>query len=679
VAGTLGLVALPTAAERADTTTVLSYLGAFHQIVADTADGYLFFSEGPSSDSLLSGPQATGPLFVSTLTGSLIATVDQGDGVEGMTLSPDGKTLYVALAGTDAVAAIDIASIKTDPTAPTQTLYPLTSGDVPYSVAVQSGDVWVSYNVGTNAGSAAIGDIDLSAATNSSAFAPATAGPSTWYSAPDLAADPDNSGALVATQYESRPSAATFNTNVVPATPLSTGTICASQVNVIAGGATFAAPCGHQVSVFSMNDVSTVVGAYPAGTNGAAAVAIAPDGTVAIGAQGTTVINTGGGTDDVDYVFSPGGGTAPRNIIHFAPGSDNLYEGGGLAWAADGSELFSVISAYGASGTNGSTWNFVLQAFREPETTRATLTLGGTSSADIGKNVTITGTLQLGTGNPPVGTPIAITRTLAGKDAKKFTVKTGTKGTFSLTDKPAALGTYTYTVSYAGNSTTQSATRTRAVTITRIPTSLSLTTSKGSVAYRTKVAITAHLGTTYTGRTVTIYAQAFGTSARKEIRSGRVNAKGELTAYYSPSNSTTFSAYFSGDARYAARTVTHNVYVGVGVSMSISGYYTSEHIGSTLYRVFHHTATMKAPVTVSPNKHGECVQMEIQQYFNGTWNADGTSGCGTLGSASKVIWNIGLTNATGGQYRIRADFIRSSKDRTNLDADSSWYYFTVVT
>jgi DNA-binding beta-propeller fold protein YncE len=144
VAGTIGLVTLPTAAARADTSTVLSYLGAFHQVVADTADGYLFFSEGLSSDSLLTD-QASGPLFVSSLSGVLVATIDQGDGVEGMALSPDGKTLYVALSGTDEVAGIDIASIKTDPTAPAQTLYPLTTGDVPYSVAVQSGEVYARH------------------------------------------------------------------------------------------------------------------------------------------------------------------------------------------------------------------------------------------------------------------------------------------------------------------------------------------------------------------------------------------------------------------------------------------------------------------------------------------------------------------------------------------------------
>jgi hypothetical protein len=691
LAGVFGLIALPMAAARADTTTVLSVLGSFHQIVADTADGYLFFSEGPGSDSLLTEPNDSSPLIVTNLTGTVVATIDNGDGVEGLAL--DGGTLYAALAGTDQVAAIEIATIKSDPSSPTQTMYPLATGDVPYSLAVQSGKVWVSYNVGTTAGTAAIGDINLSASTPSSAFEPATAGPSTWYSAPGLAADPDPTGTtLLAYQGDSNPAAAaTFSTTTDPATPISapgnigsagSGTACGgvSQVAVVPGGAGFAASCGgHQVNVYSTQDVTKPAGtSYATPGGGPAAVAIAPDGTVAVGALGTTVINAGNNTGDVAYVYSPGGGTAPRNIFDFAPGYSNEYEAGGLAWAADGSELFAVVYAYGASGTSGTTWNVVLQTFREPETTRATLTLGGTSSADIGKSVTITGTLQLGTGNPPASTPVTITRTLAGTATKRYTVKTGAKGAFSLTDKPTVLGTYAYTASYAGNSTTQAATRTRAVTITRIPTSLTLTTSKTISAYKATVTITAHLGATYAGRTVTIYAQPFGSSAKREIKSGRVNSKGYLTAYYSPASSTTFSAYFGGDARYTPKTVTRDVYVGAGVSMSISGYYTSEYIGSTLYRVFHHTATLDAPVTVSPNKHGECVEMEIQEYYNGTWYANGITGCGTLSSASKVTWHIGLTHATGGQFRMRADYIRSSADRTNLNADSSWYYFIVV-
>lgn len=689
-----GLIVLPTAVARADTTTTLTTLGSFHQIVPDTADGYLFFSGGAPSAALLNGP-AFSPLIVTNLTGSMVATIDQNDGVEGIALSPDGTTLYAALAGTgtDEVAAIDIASIKSDPTAPAQTMYPLAQGDVPYSLAVQSGKVWVSYNVDNNAGAGAIGDINLSAATPSTAFEPATAGPSDWYSAPGLAADPDPAGTtLLAYQGGITPAAgATFNTATDPATPTSSGNIgsassgagCGgvSQATVVAGGTEFAAACGlRQVDVYSTQDVTKAVGASYAipGGAGAAAVAIAPDGTVAAGATGTAVINSGNNNGDMAYVYSPGGGTARRNIFAFAPGDGNQYDAGGLAWSADGSELFAVVFAFGASGTNGTSWNNVLQTFRAPETTRAALTLGGASTGHISKSVTITGALRLGGEYPPAKTPVTITRTKAGTTTKKFAVKTSATGAFSITDSPLVLGTYTYTASYTGNATTQAATRTRAVTITRIPTSLTLATGKANFAYKAQVTVTAHLGTTFAGRTVTIYAQAFGSSVKKKIKSGRVNSKGNLTASYSPATSTTFTASFGGDARYAPRTVTHNVYVFASVSMSLSGYFTREHIGSTLYLVFHHTATLKAPVTVSPNKHGECVEMEIQQFFNGAWNANTITGCGKLNSFSKVTWGFTLTSAAGGQYRMRADYIRGATDKRNLDADSSWHYFTVV-
>ena len=59
----------------------------------------------------------------------------------------------------------------------------------PYSLAVQSGKVWVGYTADSTPGTGAIGDINLSAATPATAFEPATAGPSGWYSAPGLAVD----------------------------------------------------------------------------------------------------------------------------------------------------------------------------------------------------------------------------------------------------------------------------------------------------------------------------------------------------------------------------------------------------------------------------------------------------------------------------------------------------------
>jgi hypothetical protein len=688
-AGMLGVITLPMAAAQADTSTNLS-ISSFHQIVADTTAGYLFFSEGAESDSLLTETNTASPLVVTNLSGTTVATIDP-DGVEGLTLSPDGTTLYAALAGTDEVAAIDIASIASDPAAPTQTLYPLATGDVPYSVAVQSGMVWVSYNVGSAAGSAAIGDINLSASSPGSAFEPATAGPSNWYSAPDLAADPDDSGTLVATQPDSSSAeTATFNTTTDPATPLSSGSLGSAssstacdfviQVAVIAGGTEFAAACPspHNVEVYDVSNVTTAVSQYvntaqSLDGNGTEAVAIGPDGTLASGATGTASLGLTSGTPTADYVYSPDGGTTLRNI--FSLGTATMeYAKGGLAWAADSSELFAVMYVQVGSG-----WQYELQTFTDPETTRATLALNTPASVELGKTVSVKGTLTLGTGYPPSGAGVTITRTMSGTTTETKTVLTGTDGAFSFAGAaPPKYGTYTYTASYAGNSTTDSATTTSSVTITRLPTTLKLTTNGTNYAYDAKVTVTAYLGKTYTGRDVTIYEESIGGTSKKALMTAKVNSKGDLTTTYRPTVSTTFSAYFGGDAEYAPETVTHNVYVAASVSLNVTGYYTSAKHNGITYKVFHHTAKLTVTVTVAPNKSGECVELAVQELYSGSWHANLTTGCGTLNSSSKAVGVFTLTDATGGLYRIRAIYVRSSTDKKNLGADSGWFYFSVV-
>lgn len=95
--------------------------------------------------------------------------------------------------------------------------------------------------------------------------------------------------------------------------------------------------------------------------------------------------------------------------------------------------------------------------------------------------------------------------------------------------------------------------------------------------------------------------------------------------------------------------------------------------------MFHHTALLKDAVTVTPNKAGDCVRLEIQQYSQGTWFSGGVSPCGYLTSTSKVTWSVSLSQATGGRYRIRADLFPKATDTKNVANDGSWFYFSVVT
>jgi hypothetical protein len=201
--------------------------------------------------------------------------------------------------------------------------------------------------------------------------------------------------------------------------------------------------------------------------------------------------------------------------------------------------------------------------------------------------------------------------------------------------------------------------------------------NSATVNYASAITVTAHLGATYTRPTVSIYAQTIGSKSRTLIATGAVDSHGNLTVRYLATDSTTFSAVFSGDAYYTPESVTRTVYVRAGVFFGIGGYYASKRVGSTTYRLYHHTAHLDAAAIVAPDKRGECVKLEAQEYYRGSWHANIT-GCAILNKASEVGGYLTLNHADWNYfYRIRADYLRSNKDISNLSADSGWQYFMV--
>lgn len=408
---------------------------------------------------------------------------------------------------------------------------------------------------------------------------------------------------------------------------------------------------------------------------------------------GPSTVVTGHGVSLAGTLTLTGGVSLPAGtdvtITRTLTGSTAPPESTTVPVAADGS--FALTDSPTAPGTYTYTVSYAGDATAQPSTSApvtvtvtpvmSTLTLGGTSAAVVGKSVSVTGTLALSVGSPAIGTQISITRTLAGSTATAhFTVKTATSGGgFALTDAPQARGTYTYTASYAGDSVTSPSTATHQVTITGLSAALSVTTGATTFNYDATITVTAHLSTTGTDRTVSIYAQPLGQSKRTLLKTGRVNSAGILTVSYVAPHSTEFSEVFAGDARYTPRTVTHTVSVRARVTQTISGYYTSKTVGGTVYRVYHHTALLHVAVAVAPNKHGQCVEIQVQQFYNNRWNSNLTTGCGSLNSSSTVSGNFNLTKATGGTFRLRADYVRSATDISNISTSSSWAYFTVVT
>jgi YVTN family beta-propeller protein len=640
----------------------------FHEFVADTAHGHLFFTQGYGS---VDNWTKHNSIIVTNLSGQLVATIGGQDNVQDIALSPDGSTLYAADEGADEVSAISTTTLKVT------AQYPLGAGNAPYGVAVQSGKIWVGYQGPTGG---LIGEIDPAP--------PATFTPqavTSFFSVgPDLEGDPAGGGTLVASDsYDTIDWATMSSYNVAAATPAvyqppSIPGSCSGMVSyaVFPGGADFIAACQGTGNAAQPPPTTALVynsqtfaqaGSYKTGAV-PVAVAVAPGGAKA----GT--VAAGAGTAPGIAVYPPGAKTPVNEYT--VPGSQIWLVNNGLAFSADGSALYAVYQD--GTGAPGSTVRFLLRVHHDPTVTASAITLNGPAKAIRGHSLTITGKLALTVGEPPAGSRITITRSLAGTSTARWTRTISANGSFSLTDTPPALGSYSYTATYAGTASIQATSASRVVLVTKIPSSLRLTASGETVDYRAAVTVTAHLGATYNGRTVRIYAKAFGTKTTALIKVGRVDSRGDLTVTYRPVHSTTFSAAFAGDAKYQPAAASRVVYARAGVTQQLSGYYGSEYIGSTRYWVYHDSGTLTSAVTVAPNKKGGCVAAEVQQYYQGAWQDNTSSSCQLLGASSRAVIRFSLSGAEGGQFRVRGDFSRASGDTTNGDADSSWAYFTVT-
>jgi hypothetical protein len=305
-------------------------ISGYYQMAVDAAHGHIFISEGGNSQN---------GILVTDLTGQVVTTIAGQAGAVGITLSPDGSTLYAALSTAHAVTAISTATL-------TQTAsYPLPAGDSPANVAVQSGKIWVSYNTGT-VFAAAIGYFDPSAAT------PALQAPaimSGWFSAPQLAADPQDTGVLVASgSGTSTFGLASYDTAANPVTTLagSPGGAAAcgdeQDIAVAPGGSEFAVAC---------HDVGTAFHVYATASGSllrSLASPTSPSFPIAIGYDAAGNIAAGGTTSvpSPDLDIYPPGGTTPLNAysLYSLSTLGGILQPRGLAWLPDSSKVFGVIS-----------------------------------------------------------------------------------------------------------------------------------------------------------------------------------------------------------------------------------------------------------------------------------------------------------------------------------------------
>ncbi|MFJ5018624.1 hypothetical protein [Streptomyces griseoluteus] len=287
---------------------------------------------------------------------------------------------------------------------------------------------------------------------------------------------------------------------------------------------------------------------------------------------------------------------------------------------------------------------------------------------------------RLGDGPYGGGETVTVTRTDAAHITTPVTWKApvAADGTITVKDTPSTGGANTYTVDYAGDGGHQAATASATVQVSRTPTSLSVAADASTYAYGATATVTARLGTTYDGRTVSLWATPAG-GRKTLVKTGTVDSKGNLRITYKLTRNTTFTASYAGDHRYAPATATHAVSGRVKVAQALSGYYTSTTYSGTTYRVYHRTTRPTVTTTVSPDKSGQCVKFQAQRYYSGAWHTLNTSACFTLGSKSAVSSRLSLSNAVSQRFRVRSEYVRSSKDTTNVSTWGGWQYLTVRT
>jgi sugar lactone lactonase YvrE len=299
-------------------------LPRFSDMLVDEARGRLYFTGG----------KGTGTIVVTDLDGSNLRTLDgYFKGAAGMTLSPDGTKLNVALSDSDGIAIIDTETFAID-------FYYVGTHDgvptCPRDLAWAAGQLWFSWGCESSP-FAGIGRVDPETRDYNLRAAPVDERISSPALLATVSSQPDmviagTTGTSPSTLYrfEATP------TQLVQQAWRWTGGFIA-QLAITPDGSQVIVPSGapYYHPVLRTSDLAEVhrypTAAYPN------AVAIRPDGLVAAGINGAY-------EKDV-YIFEPGG-TTPIATYEFGhlPGQETwahtLVEGG-LAWGP-GNRFYAV-------------------------------------------------------------------------------------------------------------------------------------------------------------------------------------------------------------------------------------------------------------------------------------------------------------------------------------------------
>ncbi|MEV6329506.1 Ig-like domain repeat protein [Streptomyces sp. NPDC051909] len=600
-----------------------------------------------------------GKIVATDYSGTVLATAAGLPGVTGLALSGDAGSLYAAVPGADAVVSLETQTV-------TETArYVTGEGTDPQHLALAGGKIWFGYGNGDHGD---IGSLDI---TGAEPVVTLALDAETNYSgAPRLAVSPANPNSIAAaSSYYHRFKVGVYD--VAAGTASRTARTAdsvsnRSMINDLAytpdGNRLITAGAGNQHFVWQTSDLAEV-GSYASEYHGAA-VAVAPDGTVAAGSDSAY------GRDV--FVYRPGEAASVRQYdfpgTGTSSGGDSLADGG-LAWEPGGTRLFAVTTAYGASPR--------LHVLDTPTMSAPAITVNVPATAPLLKPLTVSGTVTASL-PLPAGTPLTVTRyDVEAPQGKALGTKAlGANGAFSFTDTPTAGGAVAYKVEYAGDATHNSAAAKAQVQVSRNKTALTLDRNGTTVNFNTPVWYTATLGPTYKNREVEIWADPLGPEPKRLLRRGTVNSEGKLAAQLKMTRDTWVSVTFAGDARNAPAEARSGVYTRAGVANTMSRHYRWTQISGVWYRTYHQTTDplISAWHNSYPNRR---TRLDLQVWYDGAWRNAGSQYF-QLSSTGMAYVTLDGDGAAGYRFRVRAAYIDGysyAGDNVNTTVYGAWQYF----
>ncbi|RDG34816.1 YncE family protein [Streptomyces corynorhini] len=640
----LGSVVLAAGTATADSAKVLP-VGSAGDVVVDGVHKRVFISD-----------PTQGKVVATDYAGTVLGTVSGLPRVEGLALSADSEQLYAAVPGDDSVVAVSTRTVT--PSA----RYATGDNTAPEDVVLAGGKLWFSYSTGTTGN---IGSLEVSG--EEPVVTLGQDDESGWYGTPKLDATPGAPDLLVAGDPNTTSSRLGVY-DVSDGTAVRTASAAGSHGRNVDFALT---PDGSRLITANSDKYHWILrtsdlaetGSYPT-TDYANAVDVRADGTVAAGSDSWY---------DTDvHVFQPGATKAVRQYDFPNTGNTSASDtlaAGALAWEPGGGRLFAV------SGNSRGVYS--LRVLTDPTKSVTTLTATAPASATRAKALTVKGRITASVALP-AGTPLTVTRTdlESPKGTSLGTKKTtDAKGTFSFSDTPPAGGKVTYKVTYAGSATHTASSASAKVNVSRAAPGLKLDRNGKVYAYGTAVSFTAHLGTTYKNRTVEIYADPYGADKPKKlIKKGKVNSKGNLSATVKMTRNTTVTATFTGDARYATKSVKSTAQARAKVSTSVSRHYKTGKIGSTTYAYFHKKTNPLFTTAMTYHK-GRAQRFTMEMYYDGRWYSLGDEYF-SLGTNGKSAVELAGERDTGIRVRMRSSYIKgTSGDNVNYTTHGAWKYF----